>query len=584
MPSLEHYRSQMGATNRIRLVKNARPTSENVGDALTAAGEVLARVERARAESELADLDTEAKRQMDALYRSLEQDGEGNYGDFEKRLTEGSQQIRSDLSKKARSGFARKALDTRFDDIETSYIVKTRNLQAQRGAEEMKAGVIADMAILEDIAKDTSVLFDDPKNPQARTFKSERASVEAKINSLQRGGFIGKDGAAEMKVRLDNLSEGALSYRHQKEISARLDNGQYAQADEYLKMHYGELTPEARDQAEAAVEKMKDEGQAYEKADQFWAASEGNPDQYGAAMDEARKIKDPTLRAKIESRLTTRKEQENQADAVQQREVYSQGLGALQSGGRIPSEVFMAARPETRDLWADWQYQQEQRANARREMSAAERAAAKQMSEVGRDSLKAYASLDPEIYMDGPMSWTDEMKDYWDDLLPEHQSEVMADIAKRKERGGTMDAADDVFKQVIAQVPMLGPQNMKGKDFDKGSSGKGAARVFTDEEKAVRASLLRQSQQQAARTGGAPLTAQETKLMIARAFHEANAKRYPAPRFGQFSGELREAITSAGGYNQYDETRKFLKEKLGRDPTSDEVRQALSDLEAGGDQ
>lgn len=331
MPSLEHYKSQMGATNRIRLVQNARPSSENVGDALTAAGEVLARVERARAESELADLDTEAKRQMDALYRSLEQDGEGAYQDFEKRLTEGSQQIRSGLTKKARSGFARKALDTRFDDIETSYIVKTRNLQARRGAEEMKASVIADVAALEDIAKDASVLFDDPKNPQARTFKSEREAVEAKINSLVRGGFIGKDGAAEMKVRLDNLSEGALSYRHQREISSRLDNGQYAQAEEYLKMHYGELTPEARDQAENAIKVKKKIGEAYSEADRIW--SESNKD-YGKALEQLRGIADPALRAKATELVNSMRAQDDAAKADAQGVVFEK-YGDLVRRGAI---------------------------------------------------------------------------------------------------------------------------------------------------------------------------------------------------------------------------------------------------------
>lgn len=465
MPSLEHYRSQMGATNRIRLVKNARPTSENVGDALTAAGEVLARVERARAESELADLDTEAKRQMDALYRSLEQDGEGNYGDFEKRLTEGSQQIRSELSKKARSGFARKALDTRFDDIETSYIVKTRNLQARRGAEEMKAGVIADMAALEDIAKDTSVLFDDPKNPQARTFKSERAAVDAKINSLVRGGFIGRDGAAELKVRLDNLSEGALSYRHQKEISARLDNGQYAQAEEYLKMHYAELTPEARDQAEAAVEKMKDEGQAYEKADEFWAAADGD---YGKALDMARKEKDPTLRAKIESRLTTRKEQENQADAMQQREVYSQGLGALQAGKSVPADVMMAAKPETRDLWTDWQYQQRQRRQSLATLSAQEKAALREYESYVTKSIEGLETTDVDLFVQGPDAWKSAaptMYDRYISLGIDDQKAIDNKIEKLRTEGKQASTVDTVYKQLLAEAKRAIPE-MEGKNAE----------------------------------------------------------------------------------------------------------------------
>ena len=113
-------------------------------------------------------------------------------------------------------------------------------------------------------------------------------------------------------------------------------------------------------------------------------------------------------------------------------------------------------------------------------------------------------------------------------LKPEHRSEIVMDIRKRQASGNTFDTTDGVFKDLIAQVPMLGPENRKGKDFAKGSDGKGAKRTYSKEEAAVRASLY----QQAVMTSDAYLTTQD-----------------------------------------------FLREKLDREPTPDEVLKAMSELE-----
>jgi hypothetical protein len=122
-----------------------------------------------------------------------------------------------------------------------------------------------------------------------------------------------------------------------------------------------------------------------------------------------------------------------------------------------------------------------------------------------------------------------------------------------------------VFKDLTAQIDFVGPSNMRGKDFVGASTSTGSA---LKEEQAVKAALFRQAQEYAKRTGGAPITPQESKVMIARAFREADPKRYPFEERGRFNELTANAVAATPAYQ---ETRAYLAEKLGREPTANEV-------------
>jgi hypothetical protein len=113
---------------------------------------------------------------------------------------------------------------------------------------------------------------------------------------------------------------------------------------------------------------------------------------------------------------------------------------------------------------------------------------------------------------------------------------------------------------------MLGPGNMKGKDFDATSKSKSGA---LEEEQAVRASLYRQAQDHARRTGGAPITPQESKIMIARAFRSVNPDAYPqvgATNPGAYVNPIRGRLAVVAD----------LKDILKRDPTQAEINAAMA--------
>lgn len=568
MPRLDVYRQQETASNQLRVIRNARPdeaASEVVGETITAAGELMMRINQARAEQEAANLEIEAGRRFDGLYRELEQDGEADYGEFEKRMTDGSTKLRSELLGKVRSKPVRDAFDLRLKQMETGYVVRTRDLMQRRGVEEVKAGLIGRMASLEDTANDMTVLYDDPDRPESRTFLKERDVVLAEIRSMQEKGFIGKDDAALYKAKVDTLTKKADSDRVLNEIDTRLDRGETASAEEYFKMNYGRVSPDRRESVERVIESKGLEYRAITKADQFWSAANGD---YGTAIAEAYKIQNPDERLAVESRLAQLKNQGDAAKAAADQALLEEGMGYIVDGRSLPSDLLRRASPmvidrlqteqRTRALWA------QQMAT----LSAEERRAMKEASAISKDYFKSIASIDPEAYLAPRTTWSADMIAEWDRLMPEHQAEIMADVSARQARGQTFDALDATFKDLIAQVPILGPENMRASNLTSGSRGTGSRRTFTDEEKAVRASLYRQAQDHARRTGGAPISAQESRVMIARAFREFNVKRYPFPEPGRFLGQIDRTVAASPVYQ---ETRSYLAEKLGRDPTNEEV-------------
>ncbi|QDP64366.1 MAG: hypothetical protein GOVbin52_39 [Prokaryotic dsDNA virus sp.] len=581
MPDLTPYRQQARAQNNLRVVRNARPdpNTPQLGDFVQAAGEFVGRIESARAEQEVVDTELKARREYDAAYRELEQDGEGNYEEFESRLMERSREVRGKILEGVKSGAARKAVEGRLDQIETGYVIRTRDLQRTRAVEDVKAGLIARTSALEETAKDPSVPFAMPDNPNVRSYAAEQEVVLAEINSMQRKGFLAKDDAERMRVQIEAQGRGAQSLRHTSTIDTLMDKGLHTEAEEYFKTHYGEISPETREKIESAIEVKGIEQQAVRQADDFMLSSDND---YGKAMEKARKVKDVDLRLKIESRLTTMKEQDNQASALEQKDVKEGLLDHVIGGGSLasaPADLVRRADAFTLDYIQQEQRQRQVWAQQMSTLSAQERAAVTQLSAIGKDHLQGFRALEPEVYMMGPEHWKTEapgMHEAYQLLKPEHRSEIVMDIRKRQASGNTFDTTDGVFKDLIAQVPMLGPENRKGKDFAKGSDGKGAKRTYSKEEAAVRASLYQQAQEHAKRTGGADITPQESRVMIARAFREFDPKRYEFKEPGRFVGELSGAVMTSDAYLT---TQDFLREKLDREPTPDEVLKAMSELE-----
>lgn len=582
--------------NNTRVTPIQRVSGEDaVGEALgkqgEAAFEIGSRLREAQITNEVAKAHNDLNLKLDAEYRQLEKDT-GDPLELEAKWQERSKAILAETSGGMTSPMHRRLFDAQAAQLAEGYQIKTRDLTRKKQVQGAVADTYRMMDELAETAADPDIDIDVLQRNVDNTVSLAREKF--------RLGILNEEQLAEIETQSEDQLQLGKSVRNVATINRLLDNGYIDEARSRMqsqKNDKGEeqntfrsdILPEQREKLDDVLKVKAQAADEFATADQLVADArdeKGNVD-WEQAIAAAYDIKNPELREGVENRITRMREQQKAARDAKQSDLSDAGLEVLLTGrdvSAIPADVYAEADAGTKQFWNDYVYQQRQRAKTMDTLSEQEKAALKQMSAIGKDSLKAYASLDPESYTAGPVTWTGDMKAQWDNLLPEHQSEIMADVAKRRERGSSMDAADDVFKQLISQVPMLGPSNMKGEDFSKGSGGTRSNRTFTDEENAVRASLLRQAQQQAARTGGAPLTTQETKLMIARAFHEANAQRYPEPRFGQFAGQMTGAIRSASGYSAYDEARSFLQEKLGREPTREEIAQALSDLEAERDQ
>ena len=546
MPQLDVYRQQQTAQNELRVVRNAQPSAaaaEVVGETITAFGELGMRIQEARAEQEAANLEIEAGRRYDSLYRELEQDGEGNYEDFEKRLTEGSSKLRGELLGKVKSKAVRDAFDLRLKGMESGYIVRTRDLMQRRGVEEVKAGLIGRMASLEDTANDMSVLYEetDPAKTETRTFTRERDVVMAEIRSMQAKGFIGKDEAEVYLQKVDTLAKKADSDRILNALDDALDSGdplQIAAAKQMFKDNDHRVLPEAREKAESVLEAKTLESRAITKADEFWAKSGGD---YGAALNDAYGIQNPEERLAVEARLAQLKNQFDAAVAASDQAQFEEGLSYIVQDKPVPSSVFQKASPKVIKELQDLQRSRREQSLRMASMTADQKAAMKDVSE--GNYLKLTAQLtDPQLVLAGRDAVLADpgLRELYDNMLPGEQNKFDQMIIDAKGTGGVpADKTLKAYKDVVALVATSMPNYAK--DFrGLGEGDPGVARISQGRTKKAsvldfEGAVMRMVGEELARTGGAEITQDRAKQIAALAFAEAGAKKdgttkYPIPK------------------------------------------------------
>ena len=518
MPDLTPYRQQARAQNNLRVVRNARPdpNTPQLGDFVQAAGEFVDRIESARAEQEVVDTELKARREYDAAYRELEQDGEGDYEEFESRLMERSREVRGKILEGVKSGAARKAVEGRLDQIETGYVIRTRDLQRTRAVEDVKAGLIARTSALEETAKDPSVPFAMPDNPNVRSYAAEQEVVLAEINSMQRKGFLAKDDAERMRVQIEAQGRGAQSLRHTSTIDTLMDKGLHTEAEEYFKTHYGEISPETREKIESAIEVKGLVTKAVQKADELMVDAGGD---YDKALTEVRKIKDVDLRLEAEARLNTMRSQDNAADAERQDDVRMKGMEPILAGGglaNIPASVMREADPDTRQFWNDMIYSRRQREQTIKTLSAQERAALKEMQATTTQQIKGMAVTHSELYLSGPASWQNTAPGAYQrfNLLDSSDQEaILNDIAERKQNGNTQSTVDRAFLNLNEQAERLFPER-----FTKGSLDSEATLALQGELRALAEQELRDN-------GGKPLTTDRVRALVGVAAAEVETSK-----------------------------------------------------------
>ena len=431
--------------------------------------------------------------------------------------------------------------------------------------EAQQADVFLQQNLDAEIGHQNDLLIGESSDPIALVERIPKVR-EAYVAKFREAGYKGDALEQEVKKEMAK-SHGLVIENYSK------NQQNYEAARTYFEINRGDFMANDAAKMEAALNTQGLELRAIGTADKFWADTGGD---YGAAIVEARKIPNVEERTKVEERLAVMKNQDDAAKAAKDAEDLEEGMSYVVQGSSIPAAWAAEASPlvidriqaeqRTRALWAQQMGT----------LTAEERRAVKEASAISKDYFKSIASLNPEAYLAPRTTWDEGMLATWDSLVPEHQAEILSDIAQRQAQGQTFDSLDKTFKDLVAQVPVLGPENMKTKNLTVGSKGTGADRTFTDEEKAVRASLYRQAQEYSARTGGTPVSPQESRVMIARAFREADAKRYPFPEPGRFM------VGIVANTVEYDETVTYLKDRLGREPTDMEVIEAMKQI-AGGE-
>ena len=576
MPRMPSDRIEGQVSNNVRPTRLTRASGaapearalQQVGGVVQEMGD---RIRTANIQAEVVDAQFSLRDELDQAYRELERDMEGDPAEFEQRMRTKSKEIVSKVGGNMSSPMHKRLWEQASQRDVESFAIQSRDLTYKRQIDGAKAKTIEAGTKYEAVVKDPSKSRDQLE----QGYTDFKGLVDAQLEA----GLYTQTEAAQLKAQAEVNFKSGVSLRHVSEIDHRMDAGDFASAEEYFKTNYGEIDPARREQSESAIEVKGVEQKAVQRADAFMVDAAGD---YGKALEKARKVKDVDLRLKIESRLTTMKGQDEQADALEQKDVKEGLLDHVISGGSLasaPADLVRRADAFTLDYIQQEQRQRQVWAQQMSTLTAQERAAVTQMSAIGKDHLQGFRALEPEVYMMGPEYWKTEaphLHEAYQLLKPEHRSEIVMDIRKRQATGNTVDTTDSVFKDLIAQVPMLGPENRKGKDFSKGSDGKGSKRTYSKEEAAVRASLYQQAQEHAKRTGGADITPQESRVMIARAFREFDARRYPYDEPGRFVGELSGAVMTSPAYLT---TQDFLREKLDREPTPDEVLKAMSELE-----
>lgn len=549
--------------NQENRASGADPVGAQMSDTGSAVFELASKTREAHITAEVANAQNDLRLKLDNEYRALQADN-GDPAELETKFAERSKAVLAETSGGMSSPMHKRLFEAQSAELTQAYTLKTRDLTRTKQVDGARALAMRTIDDLSTVAADPSI----PRE----VLEENTANALASAREQFRIGTFTAEQLAQSEIKANDALKVGVSLRHVSNIDTMMDSGRYGEAEEYFKGNYSEVDPAQREKIETLIETQGREAQAILKADDFWSKSDGS---YEDALVKARAITDPKERLAVEDRLATLKAQDKAGEDATQDVVKEGLLDHVLKGGNLanaPASLLRDADAFTRNFIEDELNQRRLRAQQMATLTAEERRAMKETSAISKDTLSGFAALNPEAYMAGPASWDGDLKDVWDGLMPEHKSEVAADIAKRTAAGETFNEADKVFKDLIAQVPVLGPENMKGSDFTKGSKGKGAKRKMTDEEKSVQGSLYRQAQEHAVRTGGAPISTAESKVMIARAFREYKPKRYPFEEKGAFVDPLIEGImrTPVG-----QETYDFLKEKYGREPTMAEMRTGM---------
>lgn len=567
-------------TNNYRPVAQARASgADPVGQALGQAGdagfEIASRMADAKIATQAAQVELELENRLDQERRALEDDNEVDPASLEAMFQERASKAVSEIGGKISSPALKRAFGMKSAETVQRNTFQVRDVSRRKQVDLARGEFVTTMDAYSKTYDEPSNYLT-PKGYDTSPAQDRLASQQSLIKAQVRAGIIDSETAALQSIKAQDAYALGLQNKHLKAIDDALESGDYSGADSYFMANSGDFTtPEMREKTRDIIQTKRREGESITVADDIWTKSGENYSEFLRLIREDPRVKGTEMLTAVEARGATRKNQGDAAKAVEQDAVVNEALLALNDTGSVPSSVLRRADGKTREFIQDQLYQRQVRARESASMSAEQRRLAREASDA---SAKYIASVggDPEMaemYLAGPAAWKEEapwLYEQYTALDTVDRAAIESDINKRRTSGGTATASDKVFAELIKSVPMLAPDNSKYGD-GRSKKGKPAAEI-----QAVQASLRQQADEYSARTGGALLTVDERNKMVARAFREADPKRYPYPEPGAMFGRISRTVVNSPAYQA---TRSVLASSLGREPTEAEVMATMQALE-----
>lgn len=482
---------------RLTRASGAAPEARALRQAGDVVHEMGSRIRTANIQAEVVDAQFSLRDELDQAYRELERDMEGDPAEFEQRMREKSKEIVSRVGKGMSSPMHKRLWEQAAQKDVESFAIQSRDLTFKRQIDGAKAKTIDAGTKYEAIVRDPS--------KSREQLEQGYTDFTALVDGQLEAGLYTKAEAAQLKAQAEVNLKSGISLRHVSEIDHRMDNGDFASAEEYFKTNYGEIDPDKREAIEEVIEAKGLASKAVTTADEYLMEADGD---YGRALEKARKVKDVDLRLEIEDRLNTMRAQDNAADAERQDEVRMKGMETILAGGTvagIPASVMREANPDTRQFWNDMIYSRRQREQTIKTLSAQERAALKELQATTTQQLKGLAVTSPEVYLSGPASWQNTAPGMYQRfalLDPSDQQSVLNDIAERKQNGNTQTTVDRAFGNLSEEAERLFPEQ-----FEKN-------RADSETTLALQGELRRLAEQELRDNGGKPLTTDRVRALV----------------------------------------------------------------------
>jgi len=552
-------------TNQTQVVREQRRAPEtSVSDAMTSAGSALEEFGNRMRDAEIAADITEAeintRSEMDKTLRDLQADGTLSHDQITKRYGELSRDVLERNTGKIRSPAHKRVWQERAKMILADGENSASRIAMDRRVGTAKAKAITMMDGYETMAADPSTL--------PEVLEANEASLRELVQRYQRTGVYSPEEAARQMVSIDGVAMGAKSVRVEAEITRLMNEGQYALAEEYMKVNYGDILPARRQSLENAVESKSRIGRAVQTADGYWAEAGGD---YGAAMEKARGIENVDDRLQVEERLNSLRVQDDQARRAVEEEAESEGWSMLANGGTvasIPLEIWGAMSGEEQAQMRNWErVRNNAEADGRLKQLEAQ-------SKLDYDIIDSVFATNPELYNLGPEGWKVEAPDLYERysrLQPDEHNRLLLERQERRAEGyetGTVMSNYTTVKNYVR----FAYDNEDAQEIAGASSSD--RRAFRKQQE-LEGYIMRYTREWTESSAGGEMDEKTAKDIIRRSYRDLDAEKFS---YDPGSMDFLRNATS-----DYAIAYEMAREKLQREPTNAEVQQAYRQLIEDGD-